>query len=407
MIYDLVVIGGGAAGCFCAIRLAELKPGSKILILEAARKPLSKVEISGGGRCNVTHACFDPEELINYYPRGGKELLEPFKIFQPKDIVAWFKSLGVRIKAEEDGRMFPESDSSSTIISCFQNAMKRSGIELVTSTRAVGWEKEKENGLWKIQLIDGKTHAAKNLLISAGSDQRTWELLKKAGHTIIEPVPSLFTFQARDKTITSLSGISRPHAQVSIPEFNFTSSGPLLITHWGFSGPAVLKLSAWGARELYQCGYTFDFSINWAGEDSSILKAKLKTLFQKETKKKVQNLSLYEIPSRLWKYLCTRSGIQEQTNCSEMGNVLTDKLVQVLTADVYRIVGKSTFKEEFVTAGGVDLKEIDFTRFESKLIPNLFVVGEVLNIDALTGGFNFQAAWTGAEIVARSIEQGA
>ena len=403
MIYDLVVIGGGAGGCFCAIRLGELKPGSKIVVLEAGRKPLSKVEISGGGRCNVTHACFDPEELIQYYPRGGDQLLEPFKKFQPKDIVSWFNSKGVKIKKENDGRMFPVSDSSTTIISTFLNTMKRLGIELLTSTRAVNWEKDKTGSFWKITLMDGRSFAAKNLLISSGSDQRTWDYLKKEGHTIVDPVPSLFTFPTKDKTLTALQGISRPMARVRIPEFKLESEGPLLITHWGLSGPAILKLSAWGARELYRCGYTFDLHVNWAAEDITTLKIKIKALFLQQTKKKVHNLPVNDIPSRLWKYLCTRSGISEMVNCSEMGNVLTDKLLNTLTQDNYRVIGKTTFKEEFVTAGGVDLKNIDLTRFESKITPGLFLVGEVLNIDALTGGFNFQAAWTEAEIAARAL----
>ncbi len=403
MIYDLVVIGGGAGGCFAAIRLAELRQGAKILVLEAGRKPLSKVEISGGGRCNVTHACFDPNELIHYYPRGEQELLGPFKKFQPKDMVEWFNSKGVKIKKENDGRMFPASDSSTTIISTFLNTMKRLGIELMISTRAVSWEKDKTNSFWNIKLMDGRDLAAKNILISSGSDQRTWDFLKKAGHTIIEPVPSLFTFHIKDKTLTELQGISRPSANLQIPEFNLASEGPLLITHWGVSGPAVLKLSAWGARELYQCGYTFDLLINWASEDSASLKGKIKTLCQQQTKKRVQNLTINEIPSRLWKYLCAKAGISALTNGSEMGNVLIDNLVNTLTRDKYRVIGKSTFKEEFVTAGGVDLNEIDMTCFESKKIPGLFLVGEVLNIDALTGGFNFQAAWTGAELVARAL----
>jgi predicted Rossmann fold flavoprotein len=403
MIYDLVAIGGGAGGCFAAIRLAELRQGAKIVVLEAGRKPLSKVEISGGGRCNVTHACFDPDELIKYYPRGGNELLKPFRIFQPKDMIAWFNAKGVKIKKEEDGRMFPASDSSSTVIACFLNTMKRLGIELMTSTRAVSWEKDKTNSFWNIKLMDGRVLSAKNLLISSGSDQRTWDFLKKEGHTIINPVPSLFTFQIKDKTLTALQGISRPSCRLQIPEFNFKSEGPLLITHWGLSGPAVLKLSAWGARELYQCGYTFDLLVNWADEDSTTLRLKIKTLCQQQTKKRVQNLVVNEIPSRLWKYVCVKSGIGEMLNCSEVGNVLLDKLVNMLTRDSYRVIGKSTFIEEFVTAGGVELKEINLHRFESKIVPGLFLAGEVLNIDALTGGFNFQAAWTGAELVARAL----
>ncbi|MEP6796265.1 MAG: aminoacetone oxidase family FAD-binding enzyme [Saprospiraceae bacterium] len=404
MIFDLVVIGGGAGGFFAAIRVAELFPDAKICILEAARKPLSKVEISGGGRCNVTHACFDPEELTSYYPRGQQEMLGPFTRFQPKDMIQWLQTKGVKLKREIDGRMFPVTDKSSTIIDCFTRAIERSGIKLLTSTRASDWVFEEKSESWKVTLFDGNVLNSKFLLIASGSDQRTWDLLKKTGHTIISPVPSLFTFNIRDINLTSLQGISKSDVHVSVPAFKLESSGPLLITHWGVSGPAILKLSAWGARDLYDCGYVFDLVINWRGsEQRDEFRKFLQSTMKINTRRKVNNLVMQDIPSRLWKYFCSRAEIKEETNCSEMGNKHLDRLADVLCRDTYRVTGKSTYKDEFVTAGGVDLKDIDMNNFQSKIRPRLFLVGEVLNIDALTGGFNFQAAWTGAELAARGI----
>lgn len=406
MTYDLMVIGGGAAGCFAAIRLAELHRGAKICILEAARKPLGKVEISGGGRCNVTHACFEPEALVKFYPRGEKELLEPFQRFQPKDLVDWFSKKGVRIKKEPDGRMFPESDDSATIINCFLQAIRKSNIELLTSTRAVDWSHNQGEKLWRVKVMDGRELQSRFLLITAGSDQRTWDMLKKAGHTVIFPVPSLFTFQIRDKELIALQGISKANVVLSIPQFDLRASGPLLITHWGLSGPAVLRLSAWGARELYRCGYVFDLMVNWMVDVSTDqVVNQLKLLCDQNPKKQIHNLVLGDFPARLWKYLCLKSGIPDKVNGSEIGKARLDTLSITLTQDTYRVTGKSTFKEEFVTAGGVELSEIDFSKFESRKMPGLFLAGEVLNIDALTGGFNFQAAWTGAEIVAQAVRR--
>jgi predicted Rossmann fold flavoprotein len=404
MMFDLVVIGGGAGGFFAAIRVAELFPGAKICILEAARKPLSKVEISGGGRCNVTHACFDPEELVSNYPRGQKEMLGPFLKFQPKDMIDWLQFRGVKLKKENDGRMFPITDKSSTIIDCFTRAIERTGIKLLISTRASDWVFDEKTLSWNITLFDGNKLNSKFLLIASGSDQRTWELLKNIGHTIISPVPSLFTFNIKDNNLISLQGISKSDVKVSIPTFKLESSGPLLITHWGVSGPAILKLSAWGARDLYNCGYVFDLVINWRGaEDRDDFRKWLQSTMKLNTRRKVNNLVVQDIPSRLWKYFCSRAEIKEETNCSEMGNKHLDRLSDVLCRDTYRVTGKSTYKDEFVTAGGVDLTDIDMNCFQSKIRPQLFLVGEVLNIDALTGGFNFQAAWTGAELAAQGI----
>lgn len=404
MNFDLVVIGAGAGGCFAAIRLAELLPGVRICILEAARKPLSKVEVSGGGRCNVTHACFDPEELVSYYPRGSKELLGPFFRFQPSDMVQWLKGKGVKLKKEADGRMFPETDRSSTVISCFLNAIHTFEIKLRTSTRATNWAFDERNGYWRIGIMDGSQLTSKYLLIASGSDQRIWETLKASGHNIIPPVPSLFTFNIRDRNLTALQGISKSKVLVSIPLYRLEAEGPLLITHWGLSGPAILKLSAWGARHLFDCHYVFDIVVNWTGnDDMQDALYWINALTKMHVRRKINNVTVDNISTRLWKYLCSRAGFREEMICAEMTPKHMDALAGVLCRDVYRVTGKSTFKEEFVIAGGVDLKNIDMRRFESKIIPGLFLVGEVLNIDALTGGFNFQAAWTGAELAAQAI----
>jgi predicted Rossmann fold flavoprotein len=404
MDFDLIVIGAGAGGCFAAIRVAELHPGARICILEAARKPLSKVEISGGGRCNVTHACFDPEELVRYYPRGHKELLGPFYHFQPQDMIQWMNEKGVKVKTEEDGRMFPVTDNSATIINCFLSLITRYRIQLMTSTRAVGWERNPQHKGWIVTLPDGVRLTSKVLLIASGSDNRTWEILKETGHRIEAPVPSLFTFNIKDKNLTSLMGLSKSNVTVSIPSLKIEASGPLLITHWGLSGPAVLKLSAWGARELYAKNYVFDLVVTWTPEfEPEEVLSWLKSMMKANAKKQVSNLSVEKIPSRLWKYFCSRSQLPESITCAEMSNKQTEALAHVLLKDTYRVTGKSTFKEEFVTAGGVDLKNMDLRRFESKVLPGLFMVGEILNIDALTGGFNFQAAWTGAAIASEAI----
>ena len=401
MLYDLIVVGGGAGGCFAAIQFAEFFPGVKIIILEAARKPLSKVEISGGGRCNVTHACFDPEALIHYYPRGGTEMLKPFIRFQPSDMMEWLEKRGVRLKIEDDGRVFPVSDDSATIIDCFLREIRKFNIHLNLSTRVLEWE-QKEEKTWNVKLYDGQVLSSSFLLIASGSDQRIWNALKAKGHNIIPPVPSLFTFNIRDKDLVSLMGISKSHVTVMLPAFNLQASGPLLITHWGLSGPAVLKLSAWGARHLYEAGYVFDVVVRWiTKEEESGFIAMLKEMMKENPKKQINKYSINSIPARLWKYLCSRGGITEFMSGAEFGKRQWKSLLDVLTNDTYRVTGKSTFKEEFVTAGGIDLDDVDMERFESKLHQHLFFAGEVLNIDALTGGFNFQAAWTSAHISAK------
>ena len=401
---DVIIVGGGAAGFFTAINLAENNPALKVVILERSSEVLTKVRISGGGRCNVTHAEFIPKELTQNYPRGEKELLGPFHTFMTGDTMEWFEKRGVALKIEEDGRMFPESNSSQSIIDCFLYEADRLGVSVLKNHSVK--EIQKDIDLWSIKTTNGDFSTSK-LVIATGSNSKIWALLENINHTIIPPVPSLFTFNIKDDRINGLPGVST-QASVSVlsksNKVTLESEGPLLITHWGISGPAVLKLSAWGALELSNLNYQFKIKVNWL-LDESVESAfeKLKELRIQNSKQTVLKYTQLEVPKRLWQSLGVVSGIEENQKWAETTNKQLQELANQLSQSIFHVQGKSTFKEEFVTAGGIDLKEINFKRYESKLHKNLFFAGEVLNIDAITGGFNFQNAWTGGYIVAKSI----
>ena len=399
----IIIIGGGAAGFFTAINAKEQNPNLDITILEKGNDVLQKVKISGGGRCNVTHACFEPKELVKFYPRGEKELLGPFHTFMTGDTFEWFDDHGVPLKIEEDNRVFPEANTSQAIIDCFQNAVDKLGIK-VLKNHGVN-SVEKENNQWKIN-TKNETFTADKLVIAAGSSNKIWEFVTTLYNSIIEPVPSLFTFNIKDKRIIDLLGISVPNATVNIVGTKLESSGPLLITHWGMSGPAVLKLSAFGARILAEKGYQYNVEVNWLSRPTDKIVNVLLNLKKKQPKKQVFLKSPFaEIPRRLWERFVAASDITETFKWADLSNSHIEKLANQLTNGVFNANGKSTFKEEFVTAGGIDLKEINFKRFESRKHNNLFFVGEILNIDAVTGGFNFQNAWTGGLIVAKAIAE--
>jgi len=399
---DVIIIGGGAAGFFTAINLAENKPNLKIIILERGSEVLTKVKVSGGGRCNVTHAEFSPKELSQNYPRGEKELLGPFHTFMTGDTAEWFEKRGISLKIETDGRMFPESNSSQTIIDCFVKETKRLGIKVLKNQSVK--KIQEENGTWKVETKKGD-FISKKLVITTGNNAKIWNLIKKLGHKIIPPVPSLFTFNIQDNRIKDLSGIATQVSVKVVSEvIKLESEGALLITHWGLSGPAILKLSAWGARDLEKTNYQFKLKVNWLF-DISMEEAfeNLKEIKESNSKQLLFKYSQLGVTKRLWQSLLRASEFEETQKWAETTNKQLKNLSVQLTHSIFQVNGKSTFKEEFVTAGGVDLKEIDFKRFESKLYKNLFFAGEVLNIDAITGGFNFQNAWTGGYIVAKSI----
>lgn len=401
--YDVLIVGGGAAGFFTAINLAEKNKGIKIAILERGKEVLSKVRISGGGRCNVTHACFDPKELTEFYPRGSKELRGPFNQFCTGDTIEWFEKKGVTLKIEEDGRMFPDTDSSETIIDCFLKATAELNIDILTGY-SVQTVFQKDNS-WKIDTNQG-AFEANCLVFTTGSNPKIWSLLAEQGHQIIEPVASLFTFNIKDKRLVDLMGISAA-ATVKVKGLKLEATGPLLITHWGLSGPGILRLSAWGARELAARSYQFHIQVNWLTDDFSVEDAeqKLAEIKQDNSKKIVAKKSPFDFPNRLWERLVLAAGIAEEAKWADLNKKELHALALQLTSSEFQVNGKSTFKEEFVTAGGIDLKEVNFKTMESKLLKNVFFAGEILNIDAITGGFNFQNAWTTGFIAATAISE--
>ncbi|HTG66199.1 MAG TPA: NAD(P)/FAD-dependent oxidoreductase [Flavobacterium sp.] len=398
--FDIIIVGGGAAGFFTAINIVEKNSKLKVAILERGAEVLQKVRISGGGRCNVTHACFEPNELVKFYPRGEKELRGPFHQFCSGDTIEWFEKHGVELKIEEDGRMFPVSNSSQTIIDCFLKATQKLGITVLTgqSVQSIF----KKDNLWKVE-TQNENFLVEKLILATGSNPKIWELLHSYGHAIVSPVPSLFTFNIKDTRIKELPGVS---AQVSIKvkDTKLTSTGPLLITHWGMSGPAILKLSAWGARILHDKNYQFTIFVNWLNDiETSEAEKILKDLKQEHAKKTVSKKSPFDLTNRLWESLVLASGIAPETKWADLSKNQLQNLASQLTNATFQVNGKSTFKEEFVTAGGIDLKEINFKTMESKLHENLFFAGEIVNIDAITGGFNFQNAWTSGFILANNI----
>jgi len=396
-----IIIGGGAAGYFAAINAAELHPELEVLILEGNNKVLQKVKVSGGGRCNVTNACFTPQELVEFYPRGKKELLGPFHQFMTGDTMEWLENRGVPLKIEEDNRVFPESNTSQTIIDCFLKSAKNAGVNVKLGTRVQTIEKNEEKFIIK---TSEEAYLADYVLIASGSNTKVWEMISNLGHKIISHVPSLFTFNIEDRRLKDIPGISVANAGVKILNSKLVEDGPLLITHWGLSGPAILKLSAWGALELAQKNYQFEIEINWVSKKFETVLNELKSVKKNQSKKIVLMHSVFtEIPKRLWVKLVFAAKISEVEQWAQLNNQQLENLANQLTKCTFKVDGKSTFKDEFVTAGGIDLKEINFKRFESKLHKDLFFAGEVLNIDAVTGGFNFQNAWTGGWIVANSV----
>lgn len=402
--YDIIIVGGGAAGFFTAINVAENNPDLKILILERGKEVLTKVRVSGGGRCNVTHAEFIPAELIKRYPRGEKELRGPFHKFMTGDTIAWFEKRGIELKTEEDGRMFPVTDSSQTIIDCFIKECQRLNIEIKIKHSLKDFKKAEE--YWEIETNFGDFRT-KQLMLATGSSSKIWSLLEKMGHTIVPAVPSLYTFNIQDNRIKGLAGIATD-AEVKILDENLESSGPLLITHWGMSGPGILKLSAWGARQLNDLNYNFRIQVNWIpGKTSAEILEELKELKFSLSKQQVSTRPQFELRKRLWQSIVDSSNIRTEIKWADLNKDQLKKLSEELTSAEFKVTGKSTFKEEFVTAGGIDLKEIDFKSFESKVHAGLYFAGEILNIDAITGGFNFQNAWTGGFLAAKAMSSNA
>jgi predicted Rossmann fold flavoprotein len=398
----VLVVGGGAAGFFAAINTAELNPGLSVAILERGTSVLNKVKVSGGGRCNVTHAEFIPNELASYYPRGQKELKGPFHSFMTGDTMAWFESRGVPLKIEDDGRVFPVSNSSQTIIDCFLKQSQKYDIKLKKNhaVRSIG----QTGDSWAVETTK-EVFYCKKLMIATGSNPKIWQMLQSLGHNISPAVPSLFTFDIDDPRLKDIPGVVAKDVAVEVMGTSLHSEGPLLITHSGLSAPSILKLSAFGAIELAQLNYKFEIKINFIQQDAaSCLEVLMKNKLEL-SKKLVRNTPLFELPKRLWVKLVQAAAIADELRWADLNKLQLQSLSKQLTKAVFQVHGKSTFKEEFVTAGGIDLKEINFKTYESKLFKNLFFAGEIINIDGVTGGFNFQNAWTGAYLAAQELSK--
>jgi predicted Rossmann fold flavoprotein len=396
----VLIIGGGAAGFFSACQLTAFEHPLNIIILEKDKEVLKKVRISGGGRCNVTHACFEPNQLVKYYPRGERELLGPFTKFQPKDTIKWFTSNGVPLKKEPDGRIFPETDSSETIIQCFLTICRKFNVKINVNCKVTSIKKMESK--WEIT-AGSSTFSADYLMLTTGSNTTIWQMLSDLGHNIILPVPSLFTFKIINKELTALAGLSLSNTTIKIGGLNYFSEGPILITHWGLSGPAVLKLSAIAAFALNDLNYQFEIVVNWISQSYDKVLADLFQTKVNEGKKQIGNAVFNKIPYRCWLYLLHVSGIPSEQQWANITKTQLQHLTGHLTGHHLKVVGKSNNKDEFVTAGGISLKEINGKSFESKHHQNLYFAGEILNIDGLTGGFNFQAAWTGSYLASQAI----
>lgn len=398
----VIVVGGGAAGFFAAINAAEFHKQARVTILEKSNKLLQKVIVSGGGRCNVTHACFDHGLLVKSYPRGEKELRSVFSRFSTTDTINWFKKRGVLLKTEEDGRMFPVTDNSETIAGCLLREAARLNIEIKMQVAV----KEVRPGEVITLVTDKGDMPCDRLIIATGGSPKdqAYDWLRKLGHTVVPPVPSLFTFNIQNKELSQLMGVSVPAARVKIKNTKLTTEGPLLITHWGLSGPAVLRASAWGARLLHEMNYDFGIEVAWLpqfGEEE--LREELHFVKDHQAPKLAVNTNPFELPRRLWEYLLHEAAISGMTRWADLSKKQLQALLAALLHDTYEVKGKTTFKEEFVTCGGVSLKEIDFATMQSRIVPHIYFTGEVLDIDGITGGFNFQNAWSTAWIAASSL----
>lgn len=404
--FKVIVIGGGAAGFFAAINCAQEHEDVEVVLLEKSNKLLSKVRVSGGERCNVTHACFDNGMLVKHYPRGEKELRNVFSRFSTNDTINWFDKRGVKLKTEADGRMFPTTDDSETIAQCLEKEAGKSGVQIRLGVDIEEIIKSDETG-FVLNVKGGGSFSCDKLIIATGGNPKAeaYSWLSKLGHTIVAPVPSLFTFNIPDNPITQLMGVSVPLAKVKVAGTKLETEGPLLITHWGLSGPAILKASAWGARSLNEKGYNFTAFVNWLPKHSEEkLRIEFNNQREENAAKSILGNCPLELPKRLWDHLAAKAGVGEGMRWADLPKKTANVLVNNLLNDEYQVKGKTTFKEEFVTCGGISLKEIELGTMQSKVVSGLFFAGEVMDVDGITGGFNFQNAWSTGWLAAMNVK---